>query len=146
MLLEIVGQGPLEKNIKEYAKKLGIKDKVRFLGLLSNEDVLSRISRWHLFVLTSRWEGFGIVLLEAMTMEKPIVATNVEAIPEVVKDGETGFLCPVDDSEAIAEKIIWFLKNQSEAVKFGKRGRKRLERLFSLDIAMEKLYALYDNR
>lgn len=146
VVLEIVGDGPLKKELEAYAIELGIRDKVRFLGLLNNKTVLDRIGGWSIFVLTSRWEGFGIVLLEAMAMEKPIVATNVEAIPEVVKDGETGFLCSKDDAKEIAERIIWFLKNESEAIEFGKRGRKRLDSLFSMDVAMEKLCVLYEQR
>ena len=146
VVLEIVGDGPLKKELEAYAIELGIRDKVRFLGLLNNKTVLDKIGGWSVFVLTSRWEGFGIVLLEAMAMKKPIVATDVEGIPEVVKDGETGFLCSKDDAQEIAERIIWFLKNESEAFEFGKRGRKRLDSLFSLDVAMEKLCVLYEQR
>jgi len=146
VILEIVGDGPLRKDLMAYTIELDIRDKVRFLGLLNNKTVLDKIGGWSVFVLTSRWEGFGIVLLEAMAMEKPIVATNVEAIPEVVKDGYTGLLCSKDNAEEIAERIVWFLKNRAEAIEFGKRGRKRLDSLFSLDVAMEKLYALYEQR
>ena len=146
VILEIVGDGPLEKELKAYAIGLGIRDKVRFLGLLNNRAVLDKIGEWSVFVLASRWEGFGIVLLEAMAMEKPIVATDVEGIPEVVKDGETGFLCSKDDAKEISERILWFLQNESEAIEFGKRGRQRLDSLFSMDVVMEKLCLLYEQR
>lgn len=142
--LEIIGQGPLQENLKELASELRIRHKVKFLGLLSNQDVLYRIGSWNVFVSTSLWEGLSIVLIEAMAMKKAIVATNIESNAEAVKDEVTGLLCPVDDAETIAKKIIWFLNNPGLAIEFGKRGKERLDSLFLLDVAMEKLYALYD--
>lgn len=145
-ILEIVGDGPLRSQLEEYAAELNIVGNVKFLGILPNDQVLSHISNWKVFVLASRWEGFGIVLLEAMAAEKPIVATNVEAIPEVVEDGVTGFLCPLDDDETIAEKIIWFLRNKEAAIEFGKKGRERLDLVFSIEASMEKLYRVYEEK
>lgn len=144
VVLEIVGDGPLKQQLYRYAIELDIADKVRFLGFLNNKAVIDKIAGWRVFVLASRREGFGMVLLEAMAMEKPIVATNVEGIPEVVKDGETGFLCSRDDAKQISERIIWFLENEPEAIAFGNRGRKRLDSMFSMDIAIEKLCELYE--
>ncbi len=143
-VLEIIGVGSKEMQLKEYTEKLGLVPKVRFLGALPNSGVLNRIRRWRVFVLASRWEGFGIVFLEAMAMERPIVATNVEAIPEVVSDGETGWLCAKNDVKGISEKILWFLRNESEAIKFGKRGRNRVDELFSLDVALKELCIVYE--
>ena len=80
--LLIVGSGPLESSLKEFAKNLGIENSVKWLGRTSDTESFYR--SLDTFVLTSRYEGFGLVLLEAMNFQVPVVATNISAIPEVV--------------------------------------------------------------
>lgn len=135
-----------EKGIKlfleDYAKKLGIEKNVIFSGFMS--DVINIIQQFDLFVLSSLWEGFGLVLLEAMSAGNPIVTTEAGPIPEIVKDGETGFLVPPQNPQVMAEKIILLLKNKELARKMGEAGRKRLEEHFTLNKMIQETEAVYD--
>ena len=83
--LEIIGDGYEKENLIILAKSLNLESKILFRGAIPNNEVSGVIEKWELFVLCSRREGFGIVLLEAMALEKAIVATNVEAIPPTAK-------------------------------------------------------------
>ena len=87
--LAILGAGPLEAATRALAAELGLGDAVTMPGRTEIRDWLARAD---VFVHTSRWEGFGIVLLEAMLASLPVVATRVSAVPEIVVDGETGAL------------------------------------------------------
>ena len=94
--LAILGSGPLEGETRALASELELDGAVLLPGRLETRDWLERAD---VFVHTSRWEGFGIVLLEAMLARLPVVATRVSAVPEVVADGETGLLVdPGDDA------------------------------------------------
>lgn len=88
----IVGRGELASQLKEEVKRSGLEKQVRFLGF--REDVSALLSLMDIFVLPSLSEGLSIALLEAMTAGKPVIATSVGGNPEVVVDGETGFLVP----------------------------------------------------
>ena len=98
--LTIVGTGPLENNLKEHCSRLGIDHRVDFAGYRSNS--FDALKEMDIFVLPSRTEGCPIVILEAMAMGLPVVATNVGGNPELVTDNETGILVPWGDSEAMA--------------------------------------------
>jgi xanthine dehydrogenase FAD-binding subunit len=88
--LALVGTGPLEIELKRLAKQLGLDDAVIWAGF--REDISIVMQAFDVFALTSDYEGFGLVLLEAMAARKPVVATGVSAIPEIVIEGETGLL------------------------------------------------------
>ena len=105
--LVIVGDGDLREELQEYARSLKIDSCTHFLGF--REDVLSIMMDFNLFVHPSRWEGFGLVFLEAMTVGVPIIGTNVGAIQEIIDDGRTGILVKVDDSDALAQAICQLL-------------------------------------
>ena len=106
-------------------------------------DVPEIISASELFALPSINEGFGVVLLEAMAMKCPIVATHVGGIPEVVLDGETGILVPPKDPEQLARGIIKLLKDQSLANQMGERGYQRLRTCFNIEETVTKMEHLY---
>ena len=83
-------------------------------------------------VLLSRWEGFGLVLPEYMLANKPIVATDIDAIPFVVKDGENGLLAPVDDDKKIAENVIEIYQNENLRNSLIKEGKKAVNEKFNV--------------
>jgi glycosyltransferase involved in cell wall biosynthesis len=114
---------------------------VLFTGWI--EDVPNVLSVMDIFCLPSLWEAFGIVLVEAMAMRLPIVAANVEGIPEVMKDGETGILVPPQEPEALAAAIMKLLKDKTLAKQMGEAGRKRTERLFLTSRIIEEYERLY---
>jgi glycosyltransferase involved in cell wall biosynthesis len=85
------------------------------------------------FAMPSIWEGFGLVLLEAMAAARPIVASRVATIPEVVLDGETGILVPSGDPAALALALTDLALDPAMAHRYGEAGRQRLRRDFSVD-------------
>jgi len=114
---------------------------VTFAGF--QQDIVAHIAALDVFVLPSVMEGFGIVLLEAMAMGKPVVATDVGGIPEVVEDKVTGFLVPPRNGDALAQKILYLLENLQIAVELGQAGRMRAIEKFSVDCTVSQLNRLY---
>ena len=132
----------IRSSLENHAEQLGVREKVIFSEFRS--DVYNLLQQFDLFVLSSLWEGFGLVLLEAMATEKAIVATNVGPIPEIVIDGKTGFLVPPKDPNAMAEKIVFLLKNKKMAEEMGKNGKRRLEKYFTIEKMIRETEAVYD--
>lgn len=127
----ILGDGSEKDNLIEYAKKRKIHEKVIFTGFQSN--AISYINAMDIFVLTSEKEGLPRVILEAMLMGKPVVASNVTGPAELVIDGETGFLVPVRHPEVLANCILKLIKNPELRKQMGERARKRVIEKFSIE-------------
>jgi glycosyltransferase involved in cell wall biosynthesis len=140
----IVGEGDAQYHqmILDRVESNGLKRNVTFTGF--QREVPAHILAMDVFVLPSVMEGFGIVLLEAMAMEKPVVATTVGGIPEIVEDSVTGFLVPPRDSDGLAQKIIYLLENQMVRERLGKLGRKRVVELFTANRTVLQIQALYN--
>ena len=97
-----------------------------------------------MFVHSSRWEGFGIVLLEAMLAGLPVVATRVSAVPEVVVEGETGLLVEAGDATGMAVAIGALLADPPRAAAFGRAGLRRAREEFSVARMTERTLAVYE--
>ena len=100
----IVGNGMLENEIREYAEAQGFSDRLHITGWVDNP--MSYVELFDVGCLLSRWEGFGLALPEYMMAGKPIVATSVDAIPNIIKDGENGLLVNVDDYQMACDKVL----------------------------------------
>ena len=107
--LLIIGEGPLENRLKLEVKELDIESEVLFAGIIKNPFIYLNIA--DLFVLSSDFEGFGIVIIEAMSLGKTIVSTESEGPSEILSKGKLGYLCKVNDSEDLANTILIALKN-----------------------------------
>jgi glycosyltransferase involved in cell wall biosynthesis len=116
---------------------------VTLLGPHGDVDELMRSS--DAFVHTARWEGFGLVLLEAMRAGLPVVATRVAAIPEVVEDGVTGILVPPDDPWALADAVLALVRSPDRARELGVAGHARLREHFSPDAMGRGVARVYDS-
>ena len=138
--LAILGSGPLEAEIRALAAELGLQDAVVLPGRTEIRDWLERAD---VFAHSSRWEGFGIVLLEAMLAGLPVVATRVSAVPEVVMDDETGLLVEPGDHAGLAAHLEALLIDPERAAALGEAGRKRALREFSVGRMAERTLALY---
>jgi glycosyltransferase involved in cell wall biosynthesis len=123
--------------------ELGLNDNVLFLGLRA--DVNAILPLGDVFCLPSRSEGLSNALLEAMAHSMPAVATRVGGNPEVVEEGETGYLVESEDSKAMAEKILALLKDPGLATNMGHAGRQALERKFTVERMVSRLVSLYDS-
>ena len=139
--LMLVGDGTLRKKIWKQSQTLGNDNRVLFTGI--RKDIPLILSSLDIFVLPSRWEGLPLVLLEAMAAGLPIVATAVGGIPEVVVDGETGFLVPPEDPEALASAITRLIEDSVLRKKFGKAGYKRVKQHFNIQEASRRTEELY---
>lgn len=141
-MLAILGWGPLEQATKERAAALGLDGSVLVLGRVEPRDWLARAD---VFAHTSRWEGFGIVLLEAMHSGLPVVATSVSAIPEIVADGTTGYLAPPGDAGSIAQRLSQLLDDPELRRTLGDAGRARARAEFSVAQMTDRTLAVYED-
>jgi glycosyltransferase involved in cell wall biosynthesis len=139
--LAILGWGPLEAQTKALVHRLGLDDVAFVLGRVEPRDWLARAS---VFAHTSQWEGFGIVLLEAMLSGLPVVATRVSAIPEIVVDGETGMLAPPGDTVAVANALARLLDDADLRRRLGESGLNRAHDEFSVQHMVEQTIRVYE--
>jgi len=143
--LFIIGWGTMERELKDLTQSLGLKDKVIFTGRLKRPQVFEILSITDLFVLSSHWEGFGIVLTEAMSLKKPVVSTDTDGSREVVEDGKTGFLVPINSPDMLAEKVLDLLAKPELMAQMGQEGFARVKRLFNIEQYIKGYEAFYDS-
>jgi len=139
-MLWLVGDGPLRQALERQAQILGVTGKIRFLG--ARDDVPELLSAMDLVVQPSRYEGMPNAVMEAMAAGRPVVATAVDAIPELVEDGSSGWLCPPESSSALAATVLLALADP-RAGTIGAAARERMREAFSLPrmtAAFEDLY------
>ena len=111
----------LQQRLRQKIAVFGLSDRIRFLG--NRDDMASVYAALDLVVAPSRWEGFGMMLIEAMAAGRPIVATRVGAIPEIVRDGRTGVLVEPRDAQALARAITGMLDDPQRRIAMGEAGR-----------------------
>lgn len=139
-VLAIVGTGTLESSLKELAKELKVENRVFWLG--ARHDVEKWYSACDLFILSSQWEGFGLVVAEAMASEALVVVTDAGGVAEIVDDSE--FVVPTSNSLALAKKINQVLTYDKVKVdKIRKDNRRKIVEKFSLESAIQKWLSLY---
>jgi glycosyltransferase involved in cell wall biosynthesis len=127
--------------LKRLSNKLGLEDAVTFTGFRS--DIPALMHAFDVFVLPSRWEGFGMVFLEAMAAETPVVGSNTSAIPEVVADGETGILCEPGNVNAFADAITDLLADDGRRETMSAQCHERMEIEFSESRIINEVLSLY---
>ena len=129
--LVLAGQGRDWEGLHESAKALGIDDHVQFAGFIhSVRNLMSACDA--VIVPSARGEGFGLAAIEAMALERPVVATLTGGLPEIVVKGETGFLVAPNDPNALAQAIIDLASDKSLRERLGTNGRLRVQELFDL--------------
>ena len=141
LTLEIAGDGELEQELRATAIRLGLGDAVTFLGRVAPVDPV--LERAEVVVVPSFGEGFGMVALEAMERGRPVIASDVGGLPEIVDEGRTGLLVPPGDVEALARAIAE-LADPARAASMGEAGRARALAEFSQDRCTERIAALYE--
>ena len=141
LVLWVVGDGPLKDGLQQEADNLGIAKNVSFFGV--RENVLEFIAQAAVCVLPSIREGLGMAAIEAMSQEKAVIASRVGGILEVVLDGESGYLVPPQDVEALAEKIMILLRDKTKREAMGKKGRELFEDKFKVEIMIAELEKIY---
>jgi len=138
----LVGEGILENELRRYARYLSIESNVIFTGQRRNIPQL--LKNLDVFVLTSSFEGLPNVIMEAMLAGIPVVTTDVGGCNELVVDGVTGFLCPLNDVGLLVEKVIYLLDNKEAATCMGENGRKRITAYFGIDRMVKRTEYVYE--
>jgi glycosyltransferase involved in cell wall biosynthesis len=139
----IAGDGPERKKLEELAAHLGLTGRVNFLGWRA--DAVELLGALDIFCMSSRWEGCPMVLLEAMAMRRPVVATDIGGVREIVTNEETGLLVALDDPEALANAVLHLLGDDAERERFGEAGRRRVKECFSAEGMLDAYRRLYRN-
>ena len=137
----IIGRGPLESRLRELITERGLQNNIHLLGFVPN--VAERMPEWDMLVLPSLWDPFPQVILEAMAQGLPVVASAVDGALEMVVDGETGFLVPPADVQALAAAILHLLGDRALARRMGQQGRQRVADVYNLEGVVKKIDALY---
>jgi glycosyltransferase involved in cell wall biosynthesis len=137
----IIGEGKERKKLESLIKKYNLENNVFLLGRIP--DAYRYLKAFDIFVLPSLKEGFPWIILEAMAAEVPIISTNVGAIPEIIENGVDGLLVEPKNSQALAKKIIWLIKNQEKAKEMTIKAKEKLKE-FSLEKMIEETVKLLD--
>jgi len=140
----VIGYGPLQKRFTDYCNTGALKDVVKFVGRI--EDVENYLPLFDVFCLVpSKNEGFSNAIIEAMTMGRVVVATDVGGNGEAVVNEETGFVIPPDNPEILAERILFLYENPEVLTAMSAKARKRAEEIFSLDTMIKQHEKLYED-
>lgn len=141
--LLIIGHDPwgYGKSLQTLISGLGLEGQVQIIGF--QDDIPSCLEGLDVFAFASRSEGFGQVLIEAMAAGKPVVASRISPLTEIVSDGETGLLVHPDNPQAFADAAVWLLTHPREARQMGRRGQERVYSHFSARRMAEETLSLY---
>jgi glycosyltransferase involved in cell wall biosynthesis len=138
----VAGDGREKRRLVALAAQLSLDALVSFVGWQANAYPL--LAQIDLLVMPSRWEPFGLAAAEAMALRKPVVATAVDGLPEVIEDGVTGRLVAPGDPTALATGILELVRNPGLRTRMGEQGRKRVEKRFTIAGMVDAHRTLYD--
>lgn len=145
----IIGDGELRDDLQQLISSLNLSDYVILHGQKKSSDVVNLLNQSHVLLapsVTSRdgdMEGIPVVLMEAMAMELPVISTYHSGIPELVKDGISGFLVPEGDIDGLANRIGYLIDHPDESEKMGKAGKLKIVRDYNLENLNEQLERIY---
>lgn len=142
--LVVVGDGASRNDLEKLAEKLGIEKHTHFLGRVVGDDLPMLYRTGKVFAITSKTETQSIVVMEAMATGLPVVAVQAGAIPELVKNGKTGYLCQPDDPTVTARSIVRILKNDSLRQKFSKTALKNIQK-HDIAYTLTRFEAIYED-
>lgn len=125
------------------AEKFNINQFIKFHGVLYKENLLKIYQNSDVFIITSEYESFSMVTTEAMACGLPVIGTNVGFLPNLIKDGERGFLVELNNINELKEKILFFCKNKDKIKDFGILSRKFVTENFNWDKSAEEIEKIY---
>ena len=143
MRLLVAGTGPDRDMLGSLCEELGVADMVEFLGYIPNEQLPQLYSVFDVAVSLSREESFGVVAVEAMSCQCPVVTSDAEGFKEVVDDGVTGFVVPKDDPKAAAVAMQRFVDDPSLRQRMGIAGRKRVAEFYDWERNVDTMMSIY---
>lgn len=143
-ILEIYGKGEQLNELMELARKEKVDRQVFFRGYIANDKVPDALHGMDVFVCGSKRESFGVSAIEAMACGLPVIATNASGFQEVIENGKTGYLIPIEDMNAMAEQMVKLYQDKILREKMGESGRKRVEMLYSWKANVRTMLELYN--
>lgn len=145
--LEITGTGSMEVELKNLASGLGIAGDVRFHGLVDHSKVPAMLNRLDVFAAASRYksESFGVSVIEASACGLPVVVSDIGGLPEVVRNGETGLLVPVENPVVLADTLAFLVDGPHERQKLGAAGRLFVQRHYEWSDCVDTMIKLYES-
>ena len=146
MTLRVFGDGPQRRELESLAKELGIAEKVKFEGSVSEERIIEEMRNADVFVLASHAEPLGVVYMEAMSMEVATVGTAAGGVGEIITDGVDGLLVEPRSIEAIADAIARLQDNQALRLRLARAGRQTIINRFDSRIGVKTLRERLENR
>ncbi|PXV63074.1 glycosyltransferase involved in cell wall biosynthesis [Halanaerobium congolense] len=143
--LTIVGKGEQRSYLEELAKELEIAELTDFVGVIPYNEVPDYLNTFDIFCAPSTLdsESFGVAIIEASACELPVVVSDVGGLPEVVDNGETGYVVPSKDPEALADKLYELIFDQDKRKLMGKKGREKVEQLYDWGKNVDKMEEIY---
>jgi glycosyltransferase involved in cell wall biosynthesis len=142
--LLVAGGGPLLDPLRREGARLGLADSVAFAGYVPEADKVAHFNLADIFFFPSAMEGFGLTVAEAMSCALPVVASNRGSIPELVVEGEGGFVCDPDRPERFVERLLLQAGDRALREKFGAANADRVERLFRWDRCVDLTCRIYE--
>jgi glycosyltransferase involved in cell wall biosynthesis len=146
VMLHVVGGGPDREILEHYAGSLGMQPFVTFHGFTPQDKLNELYRRADIFALPSFAEGLPGVLMEAMAMEIPCVATRITGVPELIRDGIDGLLVPPSDADALARAIASLIDDPALRRRIAKAGRERVLARFNLQANSRHLAGIFERR
>lgn len=143
--LYIAGSGVLSPGLEKYIKKNHLSRNLSFLGTIKDTSLNEWYNKMEIVIVPSVFEGFGLTAIEAMACGTPVIATDVDALRDVVEDGFNGLLVPYNDVQALSDKIICMLKNRSEQSKFSINGREKVKTLYNWNKISQDILKVYED-
>jgi glycogen(starch) synthase len=141
--LVVAGDGSARSALEQQAADLGLRQVVEFVGWVEPDEVPRLLNTATMVLLPSRREGLPLVAVQAALMARPIVATRVSGLPEVVVHQQTGWLVEKEDSRSLAEAIAFLLEHLETAIQMGQAARRRAQEVFSWRHCVAAYDALY---
>jgi glycosyltransferase involved in cell wall biosynthesis len=141
--VEIYGDGPQKDKLQRMINDLGLKKIIHLRGAIPNTEVPKKLNAMDIFCVTSNHESFGVAVLEAMAMQLPVVATNVDGFREVMRGEPKGFLVPINDPVMVANKLSILIANKSLRESMGGAGRANVKKLYNWRKNVASMIELY---
>jgi glycosyltransferase involved in cell wall biosynthesis len=142
--LRIVGDGPDSESLAVLATELGLEGVIEFVGRVPHKEVPGELAKLDVYVALSRSESFGVAIIEAGAARLPVVVSNVGGLPEVVRDGETGFIVPPDDPESAADVIERLVRDSNLRWQVGEAGARYVTDTYSWDASVQNMIQVFE--
>jgi len=141
----IIGDGPEKPHLHQLATELKISSVVKFIGAQARGEVISALRKAHIFMLPSREEVLPVVLMEALASGLPVVATSIGSVAEIVKNGQSGYLIPPMDIEAMSHALETLVDNPAKGQTMATQGRKDVVEQFDIRTLNQRLLHIYES-